>query len=94
MGVVPNKLHRVVYTTAMDLLVGNRAAAEHVGVKPDTWSAYVSRGEAPRPTARHIDEKTGHALPVWSVADVDAWKAERPGVGAPGRARAKRKAAP
>lgn len=75
----------------MDHLVGNRAAAEHVGVKPDTWSAYVNRGQAPKPTDRKIDEKTGHALPVWTVADIDAWLESRPGVGAPGRPRAKRK---
>lgn len=59
-------------------LIGNAAAAAHVGVATSTWSAYVSRGQAPGPYRREI--AGGHALPVWRRADLDRW--QRPGRGA------------
>ena len=64
-----------------DDLIGNAAAAEHVGVTVSTWRAYVARGYAgvPQPYRRHV--RGGHALPVWRRADLDAWQASRRGQG-------------
>ena len=61
-------------------VIGNEAAAELVGVRSSTWTAYVARDRAPRPYRREISG--GHALPVWRRSDLDAWKAARPGQGA------------
>lgn len=47
-------------------------AAGRVGVHPNTWSAYVSRGQAPPPT-RHIGR-----TPLWAVEEVDQWVKSRP----------------
>lgn len=44
-------------------------------VAPDTWSAYVSRGQAPAPLRR-----VGRT-PVWDPADVRAWQDGRRGRG-------------
>lgn len=68
-------------------IVGNDAAAAHLGLKPATWRKYVHEGVAPPPHRR--EERSGHALPVWYEWVLDAWQANRPGV--PGRPR---KAAP
>jgi len=61
-----------------DELIGNDAAAAYVGLRPDTWRPYVTRGLAPKPYRREISG--GHALPVWRRADLDGWV--RPGRGA------------
>ncbi|WP_152990081.1 AlpA family transcriptional regulator [Frankia sp. ACN1ag] len=50
-------------------------AAAGEPISADTWSSYVSRGQAPTPT-RHI----GRA-PVWDSAQVRAWQAARRGRG-------------
>lgn len=42
------------------------------GVKPSTWRAYVSRGQAPAPVA-HLDART----PLWDRVEVEAWAAGR-----------------
>jgi hypothetical protein len=68
-------------------LIGNGAAAEYVGIAERTWSAYVARDRAPKPATRVI--QGGHALPVWTRQQLDEWKANRPGRGAPGRPRRK-----
>lgn len=49
-----------------------RQCAEHIGVKPSTWRAYVARGQAPRPS-RYLDQRT----PLWSAAEVRAWDRPR-----------------
>ncbi len=68
-------------------IVGNKAAAEYVGVAAaSTWRAYVRREQAPAPDLPPRVEG-GHALPVWRRATLDAWKEGRPGRGAPGRPR-------
>ena len=59
-------------------LIGNAAAAAHVGVETNTWSGYVSRGLAPAPYRREIVR--GYARPVWRRSTLDGW--ERPGQGA------------
>jgi hypothetical protein len=43
-------------------------------VEPDTWSGYVTRGQAPKPT-RHIGR-----TPLWDADEVRGW--QRPGQGA------------
>jgi hypothetical protein len=72
-------------------LVGNQAAADYVGVSVNTWRPYVARGQAPEPADRI--HRSGHSVPVWTKRQLDEWMRDRPGVGAPGRPRAKRKAA-
>ena len=57
-----------------DRLVRDEAAAL-AGVRPDTWSAYVSRGQAPAPV-----EYVGRT-PLWAAGEVKAWTASRPGRG-------------
>jgi predicted DNA-binding transcriptional regulator AlpA len=46
-----------------------------LNVKEDTWSGYVSRGQAPKPVRR-----VGHS-PVWLARDVDSWQKSRLGRG-------------
>jgi hypothetical protein len=77
--------------TVTDELIGNTAAAEYAGVSVNTWTPYVARGQAPKPVRREV--RGGYAQPVWTKAQLDEWMANRPGVGAPGRPRAKRRAA-
>jgi hypothetical protein len=62
-------------------------AAVIAGVAPDTFSGYVSRGQAPSPV-RHVGR-----TPLWDEAKVKAWAGNRPGRGARGTARARRRAA-
>lgn len=50
-------------------------AAELAGVRPDTWSGYVSRGQAPAPK-RHVGR-----TPVWDEAEIRDWMENRPGRG-------------
>lgn len=58
-----------------DKVIGNAAAAAYVGVSLNAWRPYVARGQAPAPVSRQIDR--GHALPVWTKAQLDEWKANR-----------------
>lgn len=50
--------------------------ADELGVRPDTWSSYVSRGHAPKP-----DMRVG-ATPLWRIDTIRQWQANRPGPGA------------
>jgi hypothetical protein len=52
------------------------SAAAHVGVEPETWRVYITRGTAPDPICR-----VGGS-PAWTAAQLDAWERERPGQGA------------
>lgn len=61
-------------------------AAELAGVSPDTWSGYVTRGQAPGPV-----ERIG-STPRWDEAEVRAWLANRPGRGSRRTARAQQRA--
>lgn len=49
--------------------------AKLIGVKPDTWYSYRSRGQAPQPT-----EYVGR-IPLWDRATVEAWMRRRPRAG-------------
>lgn len=60
-------------------IVGNADAAAYVGVSVNAWRPYVARGQAPAPVRREI--RGGHALPVWTRAQLDQWLANRPGRG-------------
>lgn len=62
-------------------------AAAMAGVRPDTFSGYVSRGQAPAPKRRVS------RTPVWDAAEVEAWAKGRPGRGARGTDRALKRAA-
>lgn len=61
-------------------------AAEIAGVRPNTWSSYVARGQAPAPTRR-----VGRT-PLWSEDDVRQWVASRPGQGSRSTLRARSRA--
>lgn len=50
--------------------------ADHVGVTPSTWSAYVARDQAPSPT-KHVGR-----TPLWDADEVRDWNANRLGRGA------------
>ena len=63
-------------------LIGNAAAAAHVGLRENTWSSYVNTGHAPKPYRR--EQQGGYARPVWRQSDLDAWQAARPGRGVGG----------
>jgi hypothetical protein len=56
-------------------LVTSAGAAELLGIQPDTWRAYVGRGQAPPP-----DVQLGR-VPLWRVDTVTAWHESRPGPG-------------
>jgi len=60
-------------------------AAEIAGVKADTFSSYVARGQAPAPT-RHVGR-----TPLWDAAKLEKWAADRPGQGSRGTDRARRR---
>lgn len=62
-------------------------AAAIAGVTADTFSAYVSRGQAPAPS-RHIGR-----TPLWDEATVRAWAGLRPGKGSRATPRARARAA-
>jgi len=49
--------------------------AKRLGVTVGTWSGYVSRNQAPKPT-----RKIGQT-PVWSTKVIDEWQASRRGQG-------------
>lgn len=52
--------------------VTSTEAAALAGVAPDTWSSYVSRGQAPAP-----DGRLGRT-PWWWESTVQDWVAQRP----------------
>lgn len=62
-------------------------AAALAGVRPDTFSGYVSRGQAPAPKRRVS------RTPVWDASEIEEWVKQRPGRGARSTDRAKRRAA-
>lgn len=61
-------------------------AAALAGVKPQTWSGYVARGQAPAPR-RHVGR-----TPLWDAAEVRAWLESRPGRGSRSTPRARTRA--
>ena len=60
--------------------VGYGPAAEYLGLRRNTLSSYVARGIGP---AKDRSEQDGqYVLPVFTRAELDRWKADRPGQGA------------
>lgn len=51
------------------------AAAALAGIQRSTWSAYVSRGQAPQPR-QHVG-----STPLWDKDEVMTWARTRPGRG-------------
>lgn len=45
-------------------------AAKRAGVEPSSWSAYVTRGQAPEPD-------TPGTRPIWRLATIDAYRLQR-----------------
>lgn len=50
-----------------------KEAAARANITPDTFSAYVTRGQAPAPV-----ERVG-STPLWDEDEVDQWIKTRPG---------------
>lgn len=60
--------------------VGYGPAAKYLGLQRNTLSSYVARGIGP---AKDRSEQDGqYVLPVFKRAELDRWKADRPGQGA------------
>jgi hypothetical protein len=51
-------------------------AAGLAGIRTATWTAYVSRGQAPKPDG-HYDQRT----PWWYRSTIEQWRTARPGQG-------------
>lgn len=62
-------------TGGYDMRIFRFEAAEIWGVKPGTYSAYVSRGQAPEPIV-HVG-----STPLWDLDEVKTAHAKRPGRG-------------
>ena len=62
-------------------LVGFGAAAAYLGIKRNTLTSYCSRGNGPSAQSERRVVK-GWALPVFERAELDRWRAARPGQGA------------
>ena len=67
-------------------ITSDRAAAL-AGFAVRTFTGYVARGQAPKPI-RHMGR-----TPVWDEAEIKAWMENRPGRGARGTERARRRMA-
>ncbi|MFI7608875.1 hypothetical protein ACIBTV_27695 [Micromonospora sp. NPDC049366] len=70
------KLHAAEQVYWAHVRLNRRQAANLASVAPDTWSAYVTREQAPQPDGR---DDTGH--PYWTELTVRTWLAARPGQG-------------
>jgi hypothetical protein len=67
-------------TEAPDTFVGYGPAAEYLGLQRNTLSSYSARGIGPRVV--EFDFSGQYRQPVFTKADLDKWRAERPGQGA------------
>lgn len=65
----------------MDRKLTARQIAERLHVQPQTWWAYVQRGQAPQPDGREELSRK----PWWYESTVERYRAERKGT--PGRPR-------
>lgn len=50
-----------------------RMVADRLGIRPDTWWAYVTRGSAPKPDGREALS----GMPWWLPSTIDAYLAGR-----------------
>lgn len=60
--------------------VGYGPAAAYLGLQRNTLSSYAARGIGPRIEAHEVVDQ--YNMPVFLRADLDEWKANRPGQGA------------
>lgn len=63
-----------------DEFVGYGPASRYLGIERNTLSSYVARGTGPAEVRRI--PRGGSNFPVFTRAELDAWKASRPGQGA------------
>lgn len=67
-------------TEAVEEFVGYGPAATYLGLKRNTLSSYAARGIGPK--IDHYQVVDQYNMPVFVRADLDEWKASRPGQGA------------
>lgn len=67
-------------TQVPDTFVGFGPAAEYLGLRRNTLSSYATRGIGP--TVDHHEVVDQYKMPVFTRAELDRWKANRPGQGA------------
>lgn len=72
-----------------DALLDYAGVAALTGLTPSTLRRYRSIGLLPEPDELPVPDR-----PRWRAETIRRWQAERPGRGAPGRTRARRKTAP
>lgn len=60
--------------------VGYGPASEYLGLQRNTLSSYVARGIGPQSCEKRPEGQ--YVLPVFTQAELDRWKASRPGQGA------------
>ena len=63
-----------------DEFVGYGPAGEYLGLKRNTLSSYNARGIGPKISRYEVEDQ--YNKPVFKRADLDDWKANRPGQGA------------
>lgn len=52
--------------------IGVRGISNLLGIKPKTWTAYVSRGQAPKP------DWIVEGKPLWRLHTIKEWQGQRP----------------
>lgn len=67
-------------TEAPESFTGYGPAAEYLGLKRNTLSSYAARGIGPK--ADHYEARDQYNMPVFTRAELDRWKENRPGQGA------------
>ncbi len=60
-----------------DRLLTAKQVAQVLGISLGTWSAYVSRGQAPEADDKELDRPEGLRQHKWRVSTVAKWKATR-----------------
>lgn len=65
-------------TTQEEKWLGVADIAALAAIRPQTWTGYVNRGQAPQAGRRNPD--TGRR--EWAAEVIDEWLASRPGAGA------------
>ena len=60
--------------------IGYGPAAEYLGLKRNTLSSYAARSIGPK--VERYDARDQYNMPVFTKAELDRWKENRPGQGA------------
>lgn len=68
-------------TPDTDRLLTSADVAALLGIARSTWSAYVSRGQAPPADDPELDRPEGSRLPRWKLSTVQDWRRARKGQG-------------